>query len=176
MSDRSRVVRHYHKDHLADDPLDDVREPLKRALDLDDGDFERMSPEVKNLLSGRRRLGVGWLDEYEVVVEVVGNETCRCGVETGQVVVFDMRHRIKTEKSTAPLCLHLLSPILAVFYMSFDRASEGLNPVSRVWNHYQCLDTGDDQGAGKARTLVYLRRADSHEIVDDPVLAAEPPA
>lgn len=167
------VARHHHKDHLADDPLDDVRAPLTRALALDDADFERMSPEVKNLLSGRRRLGVGWLDAYEVVVEVLSNESCACGVAAGQKVVFDMRHRIKTEKSDAPLCMHMLTPILPIFYMSFDRASEGLNPVSRVWNHYECLDTRDDDGASKARTLVYLRRADTHEIVEDPVLDPE---
>ncbi len=173
LTERSRTVRHHHKDHLADDPLDDVREPLKKALNLDDSHFERMSPEVKNLLSGRRRIGVSWLDDYEVVVEVVSNDTCHCGVAPGQVVVFDMRHRIKTEKSTAPLCMHMLSPILAIFYMSFDRASEGLNPLTRVWTHHECLDTGGDEGVGKARTLVYLRRTDTHEVVDDPVLAME---
>ena len=171
--DEGAVARHHPKDHLKDDRLEEIQEPLSRALDLTEADFQRLSPEVKNLLSGRRRLGVTWLDDYEVVVEVVSNEACACGVAVGQKVVFDMRHRIKTEKSDAPLCMHMLSPILAIFYMSFDRASEGLNPLTRIWNHYECLDTRDDDGAGKARTLVYLRRADDHSIVDQAVLDAE---
>ncbi len=165
------TLEHSTKDVLKEDPLLDVREKLKQALDLTDDDFDRMSPEVKNLLSGRRRLGVTWLDDYEVVVEVVSNENCTCGVKVGQRVVLDMRHRIKPEKSDAVMCMHLLAPILAIFYMSFDRASEGLNPLTRIWTHHDCLNTGDDEGLGKARTRVFLRRSDTHEEVTEPVLA-----
>ena len=49
-----KQLTHYPKDHLKEDGLDDIREPLSRALDLSSEDFDRMSPEVKNLLSGRR--------------------------------------------------------------------------------------------------------------------------
>lgn len=164
------TIRHAPKDAIRDDPLMDVRAPLKKALELTDDDFERMSPEVKNLLSARRKLGVTWLDDYEVVVEVIRNEGCTCGVEVGQQVVLDMRHRIKPEKTDATLCMHMLAPILTVFYMSFDRASEGLNPLSRIWTCYDCLNTGDDEGMSKARTRAFLRRADTHEEVTDPVL------
>src|SRR5205085_7101322 len=108
-----------------DPDLTEVREALKRALALSDDDIDRMAPEAKHLLGIRRRLGNTWLDDFEVVVEVVSNEACGCGVAPGQVVVFDMRHRIKPEKSTAPLCMHMLAPVLAVFYMTFDRAAEG---------------------------------------------------
>lgn len=153
-------------DPLADDGLDDIRPQLERALNLTAADFERMDPAVKHLLSARRRLGHSWLDDFEVVVEVVSNGGCDCGVATGQQVVFDMRHRIKTEMSTAPLCMHMLSPVLAVFYMTFDRASEGLNPLSRIWRFYECTKTGDDNGAAKTRTRVYLRTADTHEMID----------
>jgi uncharacterized repeat protein (TIGR04076 family) len=138
-----------------DDRLDDIAEPLKRALDLTDEDFRRMSPEVRNLLSARRKLGV----------EVVSNGRCRCGVAPGQQVVLDMRHRIKPEKSTAPMCLHMLSPVLAIFYMSFDRAAEGLNPLTCIWRFFDCTDTGDDDGRDKARTRVFLRTSDTHEPV-----------
>lgn len=150
------------------DPNEDlsaVKDALKRALDLTDADFERMSPEVKHLLSGRKQLGVTWLDDFEVVVEVVSNEACGCGVKPGQIVVFDMRHRIKTEKSTAPLCMHMLSPVLAIFYMTFDRAAEGLNPVTGIWRFFECTDTRDDLGKGKARTKVYLRSSATHEAI-----------
>lgn len=147
-------------------PLEgDVREALKRALLLRDEDFDRISPEMKQLLGVRRHLGNTWLDDFEVVLEVMSNERCGCGVAPGQVVVFDMRHRIKPEKSTAPLCMHLLSPVLAIFYMTFDRAAEGLNPVTSIWRFYECLDTGSDLGAGKARARVYLRTSDTHEPV-----------
>lgn len=145
--------------------LAEVREPLKRALGLTDEEFARLSPEVKHLLSTRKHLGNTWLDDFEVVVEVVSNGRCPCGVAPGQRVVFDMRHRIKTELSTAPLCMHLLSPVLAIFYMTFDRAAEGLNPVTGIWRYFECLDTGDDLGREKARAKVYLRTADTHETV-----------
>ena len=143
----------------------DVREALKRALGLRDEDFARISPEMKHLLGVRRHLGNTWLDDFEVVVEITSNERCGCGVTPGQIVVFDMRHRIKPEKSNAPLCMHLLAPVLAVFYMTFDRAAEGLNPVTSIWRFYECLDTGDDLGKGKARARVYLRTADTHRPV-----------
>jgi hypothetical protein len=149
-----------------DAPLEgDVRAALKRALGLTDTDFDRISPEMKNLLGIRRHLGNTWLDDFEVVVEITSNERCGCGVKPGQIVVFDMRHRIKPEKSTAPLCMHLLAPVLAIFYMTFDRAAEGLNPVSSIWRFYECFDTGGDLGHGKARARVYLRTSDTHQPV-----------
>jgi uncharacterized repeat protein (TIGR04076 family) len=148
-----------------DPDLSEVREALKRALALTDADIDRMAPEAKHLLGIRRRLGNTWLDDFEVVVEVVSNEACACGVKPGQVVVFDMRHRIKPEQSTAPLCMHMLAPVLAVFYMTFDRAAEGLNPISGIWRFFDCTDTRDDLGRGKARTRVFLRTTDTHETV-----------
>ncbi len=161
-------------DPLAADRLDDIRPQLKRALELTDADFDRMDPAVKHLLTIRRKLGHTWLDDFEVVVEVVSNAGCGCGVKPGQRVVFDMRHRIKPEKSTAPLCMNMLTPILAIFYMTFDRGSEGLNPLSRVWRHYECTDTGSDNGQSKARTKVFLRTADTHEVVDlNPIVPRE---
>ena len=148
-----------------DPDLTEVRAALKRALALTDDDIDRMAPEAKHLLGIRRRLGNTWLDDFEVVVEVTANEACGCGVAPGQVVVFDMRHRIKPEKSTAPLCMHMLAPVLAVFYMTFDRAAEGLNPISGIWRFYDCTDTRDDLGRSKAHTRVFLRTADTHEPV-----------
>jgi hypothetical protein len=61
--------------------------------------------------------------------------------------------------------MHMLAPVLAVFYMTFDRAAEGLNPVSGIWRFYDCTDTRDDLGRSKARTRVFLRTADTHETV-----------
>jgi hypothetical protein len=143
----------------------EVRSALKRALGLTDDDFERISPEMRHLLGVRRHLGNTWLDDFEVVLEITANERCGCGVRPGQVVVFDMRHRVKPEKSTAPLCMHLLAPVLAIFYMTFDRAADGLNPVSSIWRFYECLDTGEDLGRDKARARIYLRTADTHQTV-----------
>lgn len=154
------------RDPLADDGLDEIRPALKRALALTDADFDRMNPAVKHLLSGRRKLGVTWLDDFEIVVEVMSNAGCACGVTPGQQIVFDMRHRIKPEKSTGPFCMHMLAPVLAIFYMTFDRASEGLNPLTRVWRFYECTKTGEDNGEKKTRTRVLLRTSDTHETVD----------
>jgi uncharacterized repeat protein (TIGR04076 family) len=160
---------------LLDDDLEDIQPQLKRALDLSPEDIARLTPEAKKLLTIRRRLGNTWLDDYEVVVEVLSNDTCACGVKAGQVVVFDMRHSIQYDKSTAPLCMHMLAPILAVFYMTFDRAAEGLNPISGIWQYFDCPDTADDDGKGKARTRVYMRRTDTLEIVDTETITAPVP-
>ena len=161
---------HYKTDYLKNDDLAELKKPLSRALDLSEEDFNQLSPEVKNLLSGRRRLGVTWLDDYEVVAEVISDEGCTCGVKRGQIAVFDMRHRLKTDKSNIECCMHLLAPVLAVFYMSFDRASEGLNPLTRIWTHFECLKTKDILAKNKARVKVYLRNAETHEIITKAVL------
>ena len=156
-----------------EDHLEDMQPQLKRALALSDDDFARLSPEVRNLFAARRRLGHSWLDDYEIVVEIVSNPGgCGCGVAPGQRIVLSMRHAIKTELTDAPLCVHLLSPILAVFYMTFDRASEGLNPLTPIWRFYDCPHSGDDHGASKARCRVFIRRTDTHAPVDARILTA----
>ncbi len=172
---RTECIMDKRGNKLANDDLADIRPHLERALDLHPEDVARISPEAKKLLTIRRRLGHTWLDDYEVVVEVLSSETCPCGVAPGQVVVFDMRHSIQYDKSTAPLCMHMLSPILAVFYMTFDRAAEGLNPISGIWQFYDCLDTGDDDGKGKTRTRVYLRSTRTGKVIDSETIGEEGP-
>ena len=66
--------------------------------------------------------------------------------------------------------MHLLAPVLAVFYMSFDRASEGLNPLTRIWTHFECVKTTDTLAKNKARVKVYLRNAKTHEVMKKAVL------
>ncbi|MCG8357371.1 MAG: hypothetical protein MI920_17545, partial [Kiloniellales bacterium] len=126
-----------------DDNLEDMKEALKPALEFTDEDLARLSPEAKNLFSGRRRLGLNWLDEYEIVVTVTASPGgCSCGIREGQRIVFDMRHKVKPELSDAPLCIHLMSPALSIFYMTFDRAAEGLNPLTCIWRFIECPITG----------------------------------
>jgi uncharacterized repeat protein (TIGR04076 family) len=157
-----------------DDNLDDMAEVLKPALDLTDEDLARLSPEAKNLFSGRRRLGIDWLDRYEVVVTCTKSPGgCRCGIREGQKIVFDMRHKVKPALSDAPLCIHLMAPVLSIFYMTFDRAAEGLNPLTCIWRYLECPITGPDHGAGKALAEVTLRRADTHEPVTKRMLAED---
>lgn len=132
-----------------DDHLDEMRERLVAALGFADDAFEKLSPEARNLFSARRHLGHRWLDDYEIVVEVAEvSPACRCGVQPGQKLVFSMRHVVQPDKSDAPLCLHLMSPVLSIFYMTFDRAAEGLNPLTCVWRFAECpLDETPDRGA-----------------------------
>lgn len=40
-----------------DDHLDEMQERLKQALEFTDDEFERLSPEVRNLFAARRHLG-----------------------------------------------------------------------------------------------------------------------
>lgn len=155
-----------------DDNLDEMAETLKPALEFTDQDLARLSPEAKNLFSGRRHLGLGWLDRYEIVVEITSSPGgCACGVAKGQKIVFDMRHKVKAELSDAPLCVHLMSPVLSIFYMTFDRAAEGLNPLTCIWRYVECPMTGDDLGQSKARAEVHIRDAETHEPVTARILA-----
>jgi len=155
-----------------DDNLDEMKEALGRALGLTEDDLARLSPEAKNLFSARRHLGHTWLDDYEIVVTVTSAPGgCHCGVKEGQQIVFDMRHKLKPALSDAPLCVHLMSPVLSIFYMTFDRAAEGLNPLTCVWRYHECPMTGPDEGASKARCQVHMRRVDTHEPVTERMLA-----
>lgn len=154
-----------------DDNLDEMKDRLKAALGLTEDDLARLSPEAKNLFSARRKLGHTWLDDYEIVVTVTSSPTgCGCGVREGQRIVFDMRHKVKPALSDAPLCVHLMSPVLSIFYMTFDRAAEGLNPLTCIWRYHECPMTGLDEGASKARCSVHMRRADTHEPVTARIL------
>lgn len=155
-----------------DDTLADMAPQLKRALGLTEADLARLSPEARNLFSARRHLGHTWLDDYEIVVEVTAAPGgCACGIREGQKIVFDMRHKVKPALSDAPLCLHLMSPVLSIFYMTFDRAAEGLNPLTCIWRYVECPVTGPDHGAGKALAQVHMRRVDNHEPVTARILA-----
>ena len=149
-----------------DDTLADMAPQLKRALGLTEDDLARLSPEARNLFSARRHLGHTWLDDYEIVVEVTkAPGGCACGIKEGQKIVFDMRHKVKPALSDAPLCLHLMSPVLSIFYMTFDRAAEGLNPFTCVWRYQECPITGPDDGAHQTRTRAFLRDRKTKEVV-----------
>jgi len=155
-----------------DDNLDEMAETLKPALQFTDDDLARLSPEAKNLFSGRRHLGLGWLDRYEIVVKVTSSPGgCSCGMREEQKIVFDMRHKVKADLSDAPLCVHLMAPVLSIFYMTFDRAAEGLNPLTCIWRYIECPMTGADEGASKARAQVHIRDAETHAPVTKRMLA-----
>jgi len=53
---------------------------------------------------------------------------------------------------------------LSLFYMTFDRAAEGLNPMTCVWRYIECPMTGH-HGELKALAEVSLRTTDTHEPV-----------
>lgn len=149
-----------------EDTLEDIGPQLERALGLTAEARARLSPEARNLFSARRHLGNTWLDDYEIVLTVTSAPGgCGCGVREGQKIVFDMRHKVKTGLSDAPLCVHLMSPVLSIFYMTFDRAAEGLNPLTCIWRYHECPMTGSDHGASKARCEIHMRRTDTHEPV-----------
>jgi hypothetical protein len=157
-----------------EDKLEDMADVLKPALEFTDADLDRLSPEAKNLFAGRRRLGIDWLDRYEVVLKITRSpDGCGCGVREGQHIVFDMRHKVKPALSDAPLCVHLMSPALSLFYMTFDRAAEGLNPMTCVWRYIECPMTGH-LGEAKALAEVSLRTTDTHEPVFKRWLNKEP--
>lgn len=151
-----------------DDHLEEMLPNLERALGLTRADIEKMSPEARNLFSARRKLGHTWLDDYEVVVECTeAGPQCGCGMQVGQQLVFDMRHKVIPEKSTAPLCVHMMAPVLSLFYMTFDRAAEGLNPFTCVWKFQECPVTGDDAGAQQTRTRSWMRDRRTGEVVTE---------
>ena len=57
---------HYETDYLKNDDLSELKEPLSRALDLSEEDFNRLSQRLKiSYLDAEVRCK--WLDDYEVV-------------------------------------------------------------------------------------------------------------
>ena len=154
-----------------DDYLEEMQPQLKRAMGFTEQDIKNLSPEAKNLFSARRKLGHKWLDDYEIVVEVTSSPGgCKCGIQEGQQLVFDMRHKVKPDLSTAPLCVHMMAPVLSLYYMTFDRAAEGLNPMTCVWKFQECPLTGTGEGASNTKCTSHMRRVDNHEPVTDRIL------
>lgn len=156
-----------------DDYMEDIQPRLERALGLTREDMMKMSPEARNLFSARRKLGNTWLDDYEVVAEVVQVGTdCQCGIKVGQQMVFDMRHKVIPDLTSAPMCVHLMAPMLSIFYMTFDRAAEGLNPFTAVWRYQECPLTTEENFANKTRTRTWLRDRKTGAEVTDRILPA----
>ena len=109
-----------------------------------------------------------WLQRYELVAEVTSSAHCANFIKTGETFVFDLKGRIKAERSTANLCLGILARIQPALLRAADRAHEGLHPVSPGWHTFDCFDTGLDHGGmGKVCVRLSLRDAATGKPIAD---------
>lgn len=122
----------------------------------------------RDLDAARAPAHAGWLDRLEIVAEVTSAAHCANFIEVGETLVFDLKGRLKPDRSTANLCLGILARLQPALLMAADRAAEGLHPVSRGWNTFDCFDTGLDYGGmGKVCVRMSVRDARSGEPVRD---------
>ena len=103
-------------------------------------------------------------DRVEIVATVTRAVHCANFIRVGETFAFDLKGRVLPEKSTANLCLGMLARLQPALVMAADRASEGLHPISRGWQNFDCYDTGVDFGGmGKVCMRMSLRDAESGE-------------
>lgn len=106
----------------------------------------------------------GLESRVEILATVTRAEHCANFVRVGQTYAFDLKGRVLPEKSTGNLCLGLLARLQPALLMAADRATEGLHPISRGWQSFDCFDTGVDYGGmGKVCVRLSLRDAESGE-------------
>jgi hypothetical protein len=109
-----------------------------------------------------------WLHRFELVAEVTRSEHCANFIRKGETFVFDLNGIIRPEKSSAALCLGILSRLEPALLIAADRAHAGLHPVSEGWQTFDCFDTGIDHGGmGKVCVRFHLRDARSGARVED---------
>ncbi len=107
-------------------------------------------------------------ERYEIVAEVTSAIHCANFITAGQAFVFDLRGRIKADRSDAKLCLGILARIQPALAMAADRVAEGLHPISPRWRNFDCYDTGIDHGGmGKVTVRLHLRDAATLATVTD---------
>lgn len=101
-------------------------------------------------------------ERVEILATVTRAEHCANFIRVGQTYAFDLKGRVLPEKSTANLCLGILARLQPALLMAADRASEGLHPISRGWQTFDCFDTGVDYGGmGKVCVRLSLRDAET---------------
>ena len=106
----------------------------------------------------------GLAERVEILATVTRAEHCANFIRVGETFAFDLKGRVLPEKSTANLCLGMLARLQPALVMAADRASEGLHPISRGWQSFDCFDTGVDYGGmGKVCVRLSLRDAESGE-------------
>ena len=117
-----------------------------------------------DLEHSRKPKDAEFAERVEIVATVTRAEHCANFIRVGETFAFDLKGRVLPEKSTANLCLGMLARLQPALVMAADRASEGLHPISRGWQNFDCYDTGVDFGGmGKVCMRMSLRDAESGE-------------
>lgn len=120
-----------------------------------------MSADLEHM---RQPSDLGLAERVEILATVTRAEHCANFIRVGQTYAFDLKGRVLPEKSTANLCLGILARLQPALLMAADRASEGLHPISRGWQSFDCFDTGVDYGGmGKVCVRLTLRDAKTGE-------------
>lgn len=130
-----------------------VRNMLKQAMGMTDEDIERISPGMEKMISTRQ--------PYQIVAEVTDAKYCFAGCKVGDRLVVGPGPVISTEKSTCPLCIGVVSPLMERVHIMWDRIIAGGDPNETWLQHMDCFDPGlEGGGLGHVAFKVYAEKVE----------------
>jgi len=131
----------------------DVRDLIKAHLDITDEDLDNVSPGYSKMLSGASELMT-----WNIVAEVTDSEYCMHKCKVGDKLVFS-GHAVDPVKSTCPLCLGALAPLIDRVHILWDRIFDGRDPNESWVRYSQCYDAGLIHGGlGRVIFKVYAEK------------------
>lgn len=126
---------------------------MKQAVGITDEDWDRMGPGIKKLC-----LKASELAKYRLVAEVIDSKYCFAQIKKGDKFILN-GPVLDVKESTCPPCVEALGPLTYPLRMFFDRLAEGVDPNGMVFSHFECLDTGiENGGLGKVKFKVYVEK------------------
>ncbi len=127
-----------------------MRDSLKAYIGISDDELDRVSPGYSKLFSATPEL-LRW----KIIAEVTESTYCTHGCKVGDKIVFS-GHAVNTTKSTCPLCLGALAPLIDRLHIIWDRIIDGRDP-NELWVRYShCYDVGLEHGGlGRVIFKVY---------------------
>jgi uncharacterized repeat protein (TIGR04076 family) len=124
------------------------REFLKTNFNMPDEDLNKVPEHIIGIFSKFEELS-----KYELDVEAIDSTYCSAGIQAGQKFTFSaMPIILKTEKSTAPLCMRALGVLTPFLNNIADKIVNNSDPNGSIWPFAECMDPGLGHGGfGKVR-------------------------
>lgn len=124
------------------------KEFLKSNFGMKDEDVEKVTD---NILAIFNRFEI--LSKYEIEAEAVDSSYCSAGIRKGDKFVFSaMPILLKSDKSTAGLCMRCLGALTPFLNTISDKIVAGVDPNVTIWEVAECMDPGlGNGGLGKVR-------------------------
>ena len=132
-----------------------IRQLLKSQIGITDEDLNRLSPGIQKLLSV-----VPEALKWNIIAEVTDSKYCFAGCKPGDKFVFS-GPMLVAEKSTCPLCVGAIAPLLERMHIMWDRVIDGRDPNGLWTSTAQCYDRGVEHGGlGKVIFKVYAEKTE----------------